>query len=136
MQQPKTFIASFPHTILPTVQGGGGLPHHPHDSETVPGQHAGDLYSHRGWRFRTPMQHCLCRGICNCHTDHTMGKPNTTRMGPISDRWGYSCPNQRSKAPLGGKCENILNVMLTIFKPMYLEILKDDMVEFAYTSSR
>jgi hypothetical protein len=139
-------IASFPHPILPTVQGEPDY-QTIHAIQKLLHANARAVDTHLGrWSFGTLGRHCFCRVVRNLHTTPSMVKPSSNSAGPEVIAEGTAAQiiaarhiweeNVQTFRTYNTVEQALTKQMITVFETMYLDIPNDDMVGFSSTSSR
>jgi hypothetical protein len=142
----EDIIASFPHPILPTVQGEKDY-HTIHSIRKLPRANARSVETHLGGG---PLGHL--GSIVSIMAYATVATAHPW-VNPLTPEWGANEIDGGATAQLSAKRHRWEEVVVTfrtwniveqalkkqiimVFEPMYLEILNNDMVGFVNTTAR
>jgi hypothetical protein len=138
-------IASFPHPILPTVRGGYHTIHTIHkllqtnaraiDTHLGGGGlgHQGIIISPAAYAIVAPTVRCGNSAAPGRRTTSIEGGGTAAQISAAKHLWEENVNTFRAYCAIE---QAIKKQIITVFEPMYLDILNDDMFGFANISAR
>jgi hypothetical protein len=142
----EDIIASFPHTILPTVHGEPDY-HTIHDIRKLLQANARSIDSHMGggalghlgrivsvaaYAIVAPA-HPWINPVAPGRAPTEIDGGTVAQLSAVRHRWEEAVTTFRTRSTVE---QALKKQIITVFEPMYLEILNNDMVGFANTSTR
>jgi hypothetical protein len=142
----EDITASFPHPILPTVQGEPDY-HTIHDIRKLLKANAGSIDSHLGggalghlglivsvaaYAIVAPA-HPWINPVAPGRAPTEIAGGTAAQLSAERHRWEEAVTTFRTRSTVE---QALKKQIITVFEPMYLEILNNDMVGFANTSAR